>query len=81
MPVWRLFPDRLPLCSGILVQTDHDLRKEITRYRLPLGVGLQNHQHIRHRRPLTESFVLPAYNRGDIQCLTKLNVLPSGRVR
>ena len=29
------------------------------RYRLAIGVGLWNHRHIRHRRPLTESFVLP----------------------
>jgi hypothetical protein len=35
------------------------LRKENTRYRLPPGVGLQDHRHIRDRRPLTESFVLP----------------------
>ena len=47
-----------------LVQTDHYPRKEITRYSLPLGVGSQNHRHIRPRRPLTESFVLPAYKRG-----------------
>ncbi len=33
---------------------------EEIRYHLPLGVGLQNHRHIRHRRPLTESFVLLA---------------------
>jgi hypothetical protein len=42
-----------------LAQTDHYARKGIARYRFPLGVGLQNHRHIRHRRPLTESFVLP----------------------
>jgi len=36
-----VFNDRLPLCSRILVQTDHYLRKEITRYRLPPGVGLK----------------------------------------
>ena len=36
-----VFTDRLPLCSRILVQTDHYLRKEITRYRLPPGVGLK----------------------------------------
>jgi hypothetical protein len=55
---------------------------EEIRYHLRLGVRFLNHRHIRHRRPLTESFVLPTAIGGYTQCLTKLNVcLPLGRVR